>query len=267
MGRVANNLGLIMAGHNKWSKVKHKKAAADSKRSKVWTKIIREITVSARMGGEDAGSNPRLRKAIDDAKAANMPKDNVQRAIAKGTGGEGENLEELVYEGYAPGGVALVVECMTDNRNRSLGDVRTVIQKKGGSLGATGSVLFGFHKKGQFYFEMANQKNKHINEDVLLEIGLEHGIEEVNEDNDGFVVTCSVENYLGLKQAFIDAKLEPDNSELTMIPDNYVKVSNEQAQKILSMVDQLEDLDDVQNVYTNLDLDDLDEQELEALMG
>lgn len=254
-----------MAGHNKWSKVKHKKAAADSKRSKVWTKIIREITVASRMGGAEPSSNPRLRKAMDDARSANMPKDNIQRAIAKGAGGEGENLEELIYEGYAPGGVALVVECMTDNRNRSLGEVRTIIQKRGGSLGATGSVLFGFHKKGQFFFEKAPHKN--LSEDKLLEIGLEHGIEDVADEDDSFVVTCSVENYMSLKQAFIDAKLEPDNSELTMIPDNYVKVSNEQAQKILNMVDALDDLEDVQNVYTNLDLDDLDEKELEALMG
>lgn len=256
-----------MAGHNKWSKVKHRKEAVDSKRSKVWTKIIREITVASRMGGPEPGSNPRLRKAIDDGRSANMPKDNIQRAIAKGVGGEGENLEELVYEGYAPGGVALVVECMTDNRNRSLGEVRTVIQKRGGSLGASGSVLFGFHKKGSFYFDKSNPVHKGLTEDRLLEIGLEHGIEEITDDKDGLAVTCSVESYLGLKQAFINAHCEPDNSELTMIPDNFVKVSKEQAQKILNMVDSLEDLDDVQNVYTNLDLDDLDEKELEALMG
>jgi YebC/PmpR family DNA-binding regulatory protein len=256
-----------MAGHNKWSKVKHKKEAADAKRSKIWTKIIREITVASRMGGSEPSSNPRLRKAIDDARSSNMPKDNITRAIAKGSGDEGENLEELIYEGYAPGGVALVVECMTDNRNRTLGEVRTVIQKKGGSLGASGSVLFGFHKKGQFYFDKSNLKNKSLTEDRLLEVGLEHGLEDVTEDKDGFVVSCSVENYLGLKQAFLDAQCVPDNSELTMIPDNYVKVGNDQAQKILNMVDLLEDLEDVQNVYTNLDLDDLNEQELEALMG
>jgi YebC/PmpR family DNA-binding regulatory protein len=254
-----------MAGHNKWSKVKHKKAAADSKRSKVWTKIIREITVAARMGGGEPNSNPRLRKAMDDARSANMPKDNIQRGIAKGLGGEGENMEELVYEGYAPGGVALVIECMTDNRNRTLGDVRTIIQKRGGSLGAAGSVLFGFHKKGQMFFE--KNVNKLTNEDTLLEIGLEHGLEELSEENDGFFITCPVENYLGLKQAFIDAKIEPATSQLTMIPDNYIKVTKEQAQKILNMVDALEDLDDVQNVYTNMDLDDLDEKEIEALMG
>lgn len=254
-----------MAGHNKWSKVKHKKAAADSKRSKVWTKIIREITVAARMGGEDPGSNPRLRKAVDDARSANMPKENIQRAIAKGSGGEGENLEELIYEGYAPGGVALVVECMTDNRNRSLGEVRTIIQKRGGNLGASGSVLFSFHKKGQFFFEKESHKN--LTEDRLLEVGLEHGIEEVEDDGEAFAVTCAVENYLTLKQAFVDAGLTPDNSELTMIPDNYVGVGTEQAAKILAMVDALEDLDDVQNVYTNLDLDGIDEKELEALMG
>lgn len=253
-----------MAGHNKWSKVKHKKAAADSKRSKVWTKIIREITVAARMGGSEPGSNPRLRKAIDDARSANMPKDNVTRAIAKGTGGEGEQLEELVYEGYGPGGVAIVVECMTDNRNRTIGDVRTAIQKKGGNMGATGSVLFSFHKKGQFFFDREAGGKNIANEDALIEIGLEHGLEEVSEDKDGFVVTCSVENYLGLKDAFEAAKLIPDTSELTMIPDNVITVAGDNAKKLLAMIDALEDLDDVQNVYTNMDIDDAELDELMA---
>lgn len=266
MVRVAKHAGQgeSMAGHNKWSKVKHKKAAADSKRSKVWTKIIREITVAARLGGAEPSSNPRLRKAMDDARSANMPKDNMVRAIAKGSGGEGESLEELVYEGYGPGGVALVVECMTDNRNRTLGDVRTAIQKKGGNLGATGSVLFSFHKKGEFFFDRTAGGKNIQSEDVLLEIGLEHGIEEVSEDKDGFVVTCPVENYLGLKEAFVAAKLIPDSSELTMIPDNYVTVSGDNAKKLLAMIDVLEDLDDVQNVYTNMEIDD---NELDELMG
>jgi YebC/PmpR family DNA-binding regulatory protein len=250
-----------MAGHNKWSKIKHKKGAADAKRSKVWTKIIREITISSRFGGEDPSTNPRLRKAIDDARSANMPKDNIQRAISKGTGGEGENLEELTYEGYGPGGVAIVVECMTDNRKRSLGDVRTIIQKKGGNLGATGSVLFSFHKKGQLIFDLA--KNKNLSEDTLLEIGLEHGIEDIALEDNSLVVTCSVENYLSLKDAFLKAGLVPETSELTMIPDNYVSVSGDNAKKLLAMIDNLEDLDDVQNVYTNMDID---EKELEELM-
>lgn len=253
-----------MAGHNKWSKIKHKKGAADAKRSKVWTKIIREITVAARLGGGEPGSNPRLRKAIDDARSSNMPKDNILRAISKGSGGEGENLEELIYEGYGPGGVAIVVECMTDNRNRTLSDVRTIIQKRGGNLGASGSVLFGFHKKGQFSFDKATHGQKIPSEDIFLEIGLEHGIEDVSEETEGYVVTCSVENYLGLKEAFEKAQLVPDTSELTMIPDNYVKVSGDSAKKLLAMIDGLEDLDDVQNVYSNMDIDD---QELEELMG
>lgn len=251
-----------MAGHNKWSKIKHKKGAADAKRSKVWTKIIREITISSRLGGEDPSTNPRLRKAIDDARSANMPKDNIQRAISKGTGGEGENLEELVYEGYGAGGVAIVVECMTDNRNRTLGDVRTIIQKKGGNLGATGSVLFSFHKKGQFVFDAT--KPNAPSEDMLLEIGLEHGIEDVSTEDESLVVTCSVENYLGLKDAFESAKLVAETSELTMIPDNYIKVSGDNAKKLLTMIEGLEDLDDVQNVYSNMDID---EKELEELMG
>ena len=252
-----------MAGHNKWSKVKHKKAAADSKRSKVWTKIIREITVASRTGGSDPGANPRLRKAIDDARSANMPKENVLRAISKGSGDEGDNMEELVYEGYGPGGVAIVVECLTDNRNRTLSDVRTAIQKRGGNLGATGSVLFGFHKKGLFFFEKAKNKAG-LTEDALLEVGLETGIEDVTEEEDGFSVTCSVENYLGLKDAFTKSGFIPETSELTMIPDNLVPISGDNAKKLVAMIDALEDLDDVQNVFSNMDMD---EQELEQLMG
>lgn len=252
-----------MAGHNKWSKIKHKKGAADAKRSKIWTKIIREITISSRLGGEEPNSNPRLRKAIDDARAANMPKDNILRAISKGSGGDGDNLEEVVYEGYGPNGVAIIVECMTDNRNRTLADVRTVIQKKGGNLGAPGSVMFSFHKKGQFTFEQTANKGK-ISEDALLEVGLEHGIEDVALENDSFVVTCGAESYLNLKEAFEKAGMILATSELTMIPDNYVRVSGESATKLVSMIEGLEDLDDVQNVYTNLDID---EKELEELMA
>lgn len=251
-----------MAGHNKWSKVKHKKASVDSKRSKIWTKIIREITMTARTGGGDPSSNPRLRKAIDDARSANMPKDNIQRAIAKASGEDAGNLEELVYEGYGPGGVAIVVECMTDNRNRTLSEVRTAIQKRGGNLGATGSVLFSFNKKGQFFFEA--DKHEGLTEDRLLEVGLEHGMEDVAHENEGFVVTCSMENYLALKEAFTEAKIVPDTSELTMIPDNYIRITGDNAKKLVSMIDALEDLDDVQNVFSNMDID---EQELEQLMG
>ena len=253
-----------MAGHNKWSKIKHKKGAADAKRSKVWTKIIREITISSRLGGEDPNSNPRLRKAIDDARSSNMPKDNILRAISKGSGGEGENLEELTYEGYGPNGVALIVECMTDNRNRTLSDVRTVIQKRGGNLGATGSVLFGFNKKGQFYFEKESNAQKISSEDSLLEIGLEHGIEDIKDEGDSYLVTCAPENYQALKDAFENHGLVIATSELTMIPDTYVTLSGDNADKMVAMIEALEDLDDVQNVYTNLDID---EQELEKLMG
>jgi YebC/PmpR family DNA-binding regulatory protein len=251
-----------MAGHNKWSKIKHKKGAADAKRSKVWTKIIREITISARMGGEDPQTNPRLRKAIDDARAANMPKDNIQRAISKASGQDGENLEELTYEGYGPAGVAIVVECMTDNRNRTLSDVRTVIQKKGGNLGATGSVMFSFNKKGQLIFDTT--KKDAPTEDMLLEVGLEYGIEDIAKEDDSLLVTCSVENYMGLKEALEKAGFSPESSELTMIPDNLVRISGDNAKKMLAMIEGLEDLDDVQNVYSNMDID---EKELEELMA
>jgi len=247
-----------MAGHNKWSKVKHKKGIADAKKSKIWTKIIREITQAARLGGGDANANPRLRKGIDDARAANMPKENITRAIDKGLGNESENLEELIYEGYGPGGVAIVVECMTNNRNRTLSEVRTAIQKRGGNLGASGSVLFGFHKKGFFTFEKQNKEER------LLEIGLEHGLNDISDEGESYSVICDQEYYLSLKEAFIRASLEPKSSEIIMIPDSYVKVSKDNAQRLLSMIEALEDLDDVQNVYSNMDVDEL---ELEELMG
>lgn len=243
-----------MAGHNKWSKIKHKKGAADAKKSKVWTKIIREITLAAKLGGEDAASNPRLRKALDDAKAANMPKDNISRAITKGSGGGGNDLEELTYEGYAPGGVALIIECMTDNRNRTLSEVRTIIQKRGGTLGAVGSVAFLFKKKGQIIYD--TEKSALPSEDKLLEIGLEHGLEDLENDNESICITCAPENYLSLKEAFMNADLEPSNSEITMIPDLAVKVPLDNAKKIIDIIETLEDHDDVQNVYTNMDFDD-----------
>jgi YebC/PmpR family DNA-binding regulatory protein len=253
-----------MAGHNKWSKIKHKKGATDAKRSKVWTKIIREVSVAARMGGPDPMANPRLRKAVDDAKAANMPKENIQRAIAKASGAEGDNLEELVYEGYGPGGVAIVVECMTDNRNRTGSDVRSAMNKKGGNLGSPGSVLFSFKKKGQIIFDKEPKEGKVANEDSLLEIGMEHGAEDVSEENDCFLVTCEPEKFLLLKDAFESAELIPSSSELCMVPDNLVKISGDSAKTLLSLIEGLEDLDDVQNVWSNMDIDD---EELERLMG
>ncbi len=250
-----------MAGHNKWSKIKHKKGAADAKKSKVWTKIIREITLAVKLSGEDPGCNPRLRKALDDAKSSNMPKDNITRAISKGLGGGGNDVEELVYEGYAPGGVAIVVECMTDNRNRTLSEVRTIIQKKGGSLGAPGSVLFLFKKKGQIIFD--SESATLPNEDKILELGLDHGLEDLQNDGEIMSITCAPENYLTLKDALITAQLNPSNSEITMIPDILVKVTADNAKKIFEMIEGLEDNDDVQNVYSNIDFD---EKELMEIM-
>jgi YebC/PmpR family DNA-binding regulatory protein len=247
-----------MAGHNKWSKIKHKKGAADAKRSKVWTKIIREITISAKMGGEDPGCNPRLRKAIDDARGANMPKDNVTRAISKASTTDTSTLEELVYEGYGPGGVAIIVECLTDNRNRTGSDVRTIIQKKGGNLGTPGSVMFGFQKKGQIFVE----KKAGVSDEKLLEAGLEHGIEDVAEEDEGFLITCAPENYLPLKDALEAAKFEISDAEVTLVPDNQIKVSGDNAQKLIAMIENLEDNDDVQNVYTNMDIDDAELEQL-----
>lgn len=249
-----------MAGHNKWSKIKHKKGAADAKRSKVWTKIIREITIAAKMGSDDPGSNPRLRKAMDDARSVNMPKDNIMRAISKAAAADTAALEELTYEGYGPGGVAIIVECLTDNRNRTSSEVRAIIQKKGGNMGTPGSVMFGFQKKGQITVE----KSGGMTEDKLLDIGLMVGLEDVTEDDDGFLISCAPENYLSLKEELEKHNVPIASAEVGLVPDNQIKISGDGAQKLLQMIDMLEDNDDVQNVYTNMDID---EKELETLMA
>jgi len=254
-----------MAGHNKWSKIKHKKGANDAKRAKVWTKIIREVTIAAKMGGADPDGNPRLRKAIDDAKAANMPKDTVQRAVNKGAGGDDDaNYEELVYEGYGPAGVALYVECATDNRNRTSADIRAAFKKRGGNLGASGSVAYMFDKKGQFVFEKAPDDGAAPTEDALLEVGMDHGAEDVVDDGEAFEVTCESNDFQGLREAFAAAGFVPALAKVAMIPQNMVKTSGDDAAQLLKLVDALEDLDDVQNVWGNFDIDP---EELEKLLG
>jgi len=248
-----------VAGHNKWSKVKHVKGAADAKKSKVWTKIIREISVAAKMGGTDPAGNPRLRKALDEARAANITKDTVQRALTRASGAEGgADYEELQYEGYGPGGVAILVDCMTDNRNRTIGDVRAIFNKNGGNLGATGSVLFGFKKRGQIVFE----KNAKLTEDMFLEIGLPHGLEDVIEDSDSFTLYSQPEEFLHLREAFVAAHLEPASAELAMVPDNTIMVTGDNAKALLKLIELLEEHDDVQHVWSNMDID---EKELESL--
>lgn len=241
-----------MAGHNKWSKIKHKKGAADAKRSKVWTKIIREITVAVRMSGNDPDSNPRLRKGLDEAKTANMPKDTINRAIAKGEGpAEGADYAELTYEGYGPAGIAILVDCLSDNRNRTSTEVRVAFNKNGGNLGSAGSVSFGFKKKGEFAFSKNKPDGTELTEDELMEVGLEAGVEDIENGEEGFIATSAADAFHSALQAFEKNGLKPLSSELAMVPDTTVSIDDSTAQKLEKIIDALEDLDDVQNVWTN----------------
>lgn len=240
-----------MAGHSKWANIKHRKAAQDAKRGKIFTKLIRELTVAAKSGAvpED---NPRLRAAIDKALTANMKKDTIDKAIARGAGaGEGDNYEECTYEGYGVNGVAVLVECMTDNRNRTVSEVRHAFSKRGGNLGTDGSVAYLFSKKGQITFEPG------ADEERIMEVALEAGAEDIETYDDGsVVVTTTFEDYLAVKDAMTEAGLEFANAEITMIPSTTVPLEKDDAEKTLALIDMLEDLDDVQNVYTNADIPD-----------
>jgi len=241
-----------VAGHSKWANIKHRKAAQDAKRGKIFTKIIREIVVAARAGGGLPEDNPRLRAIMDKALAANMKKDTIDKAIARGTGaGEGDNYEEVTYEGYGVGGVAVLVECMTDNRNRTVGDVRHAFTKRGGNLGTDGSVAYLFSKVGQITFAPG------VDEEVVMESALEAGAEDVVMNDDGSIeVITPWEEFLSVKSAIIEAGLEPENAEVTMVAATTVPLDKDGAEKIMALVDHLEDLDDVQNVYTNADIPD-----------
>ncbi len=239
-----------MSGHNKWSKVKEKKGVADAKRSKIWTKIIREVTVSARMGGADAQTNPRLRKALDEARASNMPKDTIERALSRADKSDTAAYEELTYEGYGPGGVAILVDCMTDNRNRTIGDVRVAFNKNGGNLGSSGSVAFGFQKKGQLVFVDDDDKNA-PSADELLEAGIEYGLDDVEEQDGARVAFCEVSNFFSLKDALERRGFKSDVAELVMVPGTRVKLNEEAQIEFEELVEALEDLDDVQKVWSN----------------
>jgi len=238
-----------VAGHSKWANIKHRKAAQDAKRGKVFTKIIRELTVAAKQSAipED---NPRLRAAIDKALGANMKRDTIDKAIARGAGaGEGDNYEELTYEGYGPGGVAVLIEAMTDNRNRTVGEVRHAFTKHGGNLGTDGSVAYLFSKVGQLIFAPDTDEEK------VMEIALEAGAEDIQNHDDGSIeVTTSFENFPTLKDAMIASDLAPEVAEITMLPSTQVALDVDGEEKILALIDMLEDLDDVQNVYTNADI-------------
>ncbi len=241
-----------MAGHSKWANIKHRKAASDAKRSRIWSKLIRAITVAAKLGEPDPNFNPRLRTAIDEAKAANCPNDTIDRAIKKGTGegAGGADYENLNYEGYGPGGVALLVECLTDNRNRTAGDVRSTFSKRGGNLGTDGSVSYLFNRTGMLLFDPA------VGEDKLWEVGLENGAEEIEEGDDGYEVTCGASDFEALRKAFIEAGIEPTSAQIAMIPTNTVELDETAARKLLRLVDALEDLDDVQKVHGNYEISD-----------
>lgn len=241
-----------MAGHSKWANIQHRKGAQDARRGKVFTKLIREITVAARTGGADPGHNPRLRHAIDKALVQNMSKDNIERAIKRGTGElEGASYEEVRYEGYGPGGVAILVECQTDNRNRTVGDVRHAFTKYGGNLGTDGSVAYLFNKLGVVSFEGG------ANEDAIMEAALEAGADDVITGSDGTVEVLSAPGALSdVRESLERAGLEPTSAEVTERPTTAVAVDGEDAQQLLKLLEALDDLDDVQNVNTNAEFPD-----------
>ena len=239
-----------MAGHSKWANIKHRKAAQDARRGKMFTKLIRELTVAARSGGPLPEDNPRLRAAVDKALTANMTRDTIDRAIARGAGtNEAENMEELTYEGYAPGGVAVLVEAMTDNRNRTVAEVRHAFSKRGGNLGTDGSVAYLFSRKGQISFAPG------VDEERVMEVALEAGAEDIASHEDGSIdVTTAWEDFSAVRAALEEAGLEIAGGEVTMVPSITVPLDAEGATAVLALVDMLEDLDDVQNVYTNADI-------------
>ncbi len=247
-----------MAGHSKWANIKHRKAAQDAKRGKIFTKVIRELVVAARMGGPDPNDNPRLRAVMDKALTANMKKDTIERAIERGAGsGDDDNYEELTYEGYGPGGVAIYIEAMTDNRNRTVAEVRHAFSRNGGNLGTDGSVAFLFSKQGVLSFAPG------ASEEQLMEVALEAGAEDIVEQDDGsYEVLTSTEAYLDVKEALMKAGLGPDNAEVTMVPSTTVELDREGTETNLKLIDMLEDLDDVQNVYSNAEFSEEVLQEL-----
>jgi YebC/PmpR family DNA-binding regulatory protein len=241
-----------MSGHSKWSTIKHKKAAQDAKRGAMFTKVIKELTVAARLGGGDPDMNPRLRTAMLKAKAVNMPQDTMQRAIMKGTGElPGVSYEEVTYEGYGPGGVAMIVTALTDNRNRTVAEIRKIFSKNGGNLGESGCVAWMFQKKGLIVVD----KSK-IDEDDLLGIALEAGAEDVRPGDAIYEVITSVEDFEPVKQGITAKGIEPSSSEISLIPQTTVRLEGNQARQLLKLMEELEEHDDVQNVYANFDIPD-----------
>ncbi len=249
-----------MSGHSKWSTIKRKKGALDAKRGKIFTKLIRELQTAARIGGGEIDSNPRLRLIVDKAKQANMPKDNIERAIAKGVGGtDGESFEEMVYEGYGPGGTAILIEALSDNKNRTVGDVRHALSKNGGNLGESGCVAYLFEKKGMIAFDTEG-----IDGDAVLEAALEAGADDVVEGEANIDVVTSPNDFHSVKESLEAAGFTPASAELTMEPSTTVQLAGKEAEQMLRLADALEDLDDVQNFYANFDIS---EEELESFAG
>ena len=241
-----------MSGHSKWHTIKHKKGALDAKRGKLFTKLIKELTVAARTGGGDPEANARLRKAVSDAKAGNMPNDTIARAIRRGTGEEeGVNYDEITYEGIGPGGVAIMIEAMTDNRNRTVAEIRHAFSKNGGALGVSGSQAWNFEKKGYIVVEKSAKS-----EDELFEIVTEAGAEDLRDDEDNFEIITAPENFEAVHEALKKAGVEPQAADVEMIPKSYVKLEGADARSMLKLMETLEDHDDVQKVSANFDIDE-----------
>ena len=240
-----------MAGHSKWANIRHRKGAQDAKRGKIFTKIAKEITVAAKMGGADPDGNPRLRTAIVKARGVSMPKDNIERAIKKGVGGlDGVDYTEKSYEGYGPAGVAVMVECLTDNINRTVSEVRFAFNKSGGNMGTDGSVSWMFHKKGTIVYE----KSKVTDYDALFETALDNGADDVNEEGEVYEIICAPDAFDGLKEALDGLGLEADAAEVGLVPENYQALEADKVDSFTRLIDTLEDNDDVQNVYHNAEL-------------
>jgi YebC/PmpR family DNA-binding regulatory protein len=246
-----------MSGHSKWHTIKHKKGAADAKRGRVFTRIIKELTVAARAGGGDPDTNPRLRTIVAEAKQVNMPAENIKRAIRRGTGEEpGVQYDEITYEGYGPGGVALIIEAMTDNKNRTVGEIRHMLTKYGGDLGQSNSVAWMFEKKGYIVIEKAK-----ASEDTLLSAALDAGADDLRDDGDSWEVVSAPDAFPAVKEAVEKLGIETVSAQVAMLPKNYVSLEGKAAQSMLKLLDLIEDHDDVQHVWSNMDVD---EKELEA---
>ncbi len=249
-----------MSGHSKWHTIKHKKGAADARRGKVFTRLIKELTIAAKHGGGDPDMNPRLRTIIAEAKSHNMPADNIKRAIRRGTGEEeGVSYDEVTYEGYGPGGVALIVETLTDNRNRTVGELRHTLGKYGGNLGEANSVAWMFDKKG--VITVAKDK---VEEDALMNVVLEAGGDDLKDEGDSWEIVSTVETHQALVDAVKGMGIEPDSAQIAMLPQNYIKLEGKQAQQMLKLMDLLEEHDDTKNVWSNFDID---QEEIEASLA